>query len=426
MGIFSSVFKKLKEKDLNYSFGPCFTISPLLGLSFPFPSPFPLGPHSSWAATEPISKPKSPPRQLTLALQGDGRRRALRAVRCGGGEPATAGQPGRQGRLLAGRTGAASPRAAVARAHGRGGVDAGRGPRGLAPGRGAAATGDSLTREAAAACASAAGGGAAACRRGQEPAPTTSRGRSRTGGRASPTTLLHHRRPRGAPEVMLNFLGGEREDSNGMDRLAALCKVKEMARAALIGITQLNLLSVLCVLFLSERPVEPWLKVLVGPLPAVFLLLGIGAILLTKQADGDDRVLELAAVFVLTEFVFVFELGGIFVVATTAAPVAVVATVTVLLIAATVLVWKSTFNYPEYLKPEFLCAPIVPHGYFCCDRARCVYCAYGLSVHGFYSVLATVAVCHYRLTALLAATLRRKTFEGWIYQEIYTKRLELK
>ncbi|BAS81795.1 Os02g0834100, partial [Oryza sativa Japonica Group] len=82
----------------------------------------------------------------TLALQGDGRRGALRAA-CGaaagavygGGEPATAGQPARQGRLPAGRTGAASPRVAAERAHGRGGVDAGRGPLGLAPGRGAAA-----------------------------------------------------------------------------------------------------------------------------------------------------------------------------------------------------------------------------------------------------------------------------------------------
>uniref|UniRef100_A0A0E0MHU6 Uncharacterized protein n=1 Tax=Oryza punctata TaxID=4537 RepID=A0A0E0MHU6_ORYPU len=170
--------------------------------------------------------------------------------------------------------------------------------------------------------------------------------------------------PESVPEVKVNLLGGG-EDSNGMlpmSRLAALSAVKDMARLALIGITQLNLLSVLCVLFLAEVPVAMWLKVLVVPLPAVFLPLGIGAILLSREAKSNNRALDLAAMFVLTEFVFVFELGGIVLAVTTAAPVAVVATVTALLIAATVLVWRSTFNYPECLKSEFLCGPTVCHG----------------------------------------------------------------
>ncbi|KAF0896196.1 hypothetical protein E2562_019684 [Oryza meyeriana var. granulata] len=138
-----------------------------------------------------------------------------------------------------------------------------------------------------------------------------------------------------------------------------------MARLALVGITQLNLFSAICVLFLAQAPVSMWLKVLVVPLPVVFLPLGFGAIMLSKLADSDDRALNLGAAFVLTEFVYVFALGGIFLAVMTEAPVAAVATVTALLIAATVLVWRSTFNYPKCLKSDFgrfICAAPVSCG----------------------------------------------------------------
>jgi hypothetical protein len=36
------MYEKDKEKELNYLFGPCFTISVVLGLNFTLPSPFPL------------------------------------------------------------------------------------------------------------------------------------------------------------------------------------------------------------------------------------------------------------------------------------------------------------------------------------------------------------------------------------------------
>ncbi|KAF0896189.1 hypothetical protein E2562_019678 [Oryza meyeriana var. granulata] len=125
-----------------------------------------------------------------------------------------------------------------------------------------------------------------------------------------------------------------------MNHLAALSALKAMARLAPVGITQLNLFSAISVLFLAQAPMSMWLKVLVVPLPVVFLPLGLGAIMLSKLADSDDRALNLGAAFVLTEFVYVLTVM-------TEAPVAAVATVTALLIAATVLVWRSTFNYPK-------------------------------------------------------------------------------
>uniref|UniRef100_A0A0D9XUX8 Uncharacterized protein n=2 Tax=Leersia perrieri TaxID=77586 RepID=A0A0D9XUX8_9ORYZ len=160
---------------------------------------------------------------------------------------------------------------------------------------------------------------------------------------------------------------GDDEDSKGvMDHLAAVTALRTMASPGLVGITQLNLFSAVCVLFLANPPVDLWVKFLVVPLPVVFLPFGLSAIMLSKLADCDDHALNYAAGFVLGEFVYVFMLGGITLAVMTEAPLVAVATVTALLIAGNVLVWRFTYKYPKCLQSGFdrsLCTPIVSSGF---------------------------------------------------------------
>uniref|UniRef100_A0A0D9XUY8 Uncharacterized protein n=1 Tax=Leersia perrieri TaxID=77586 RepID=A0A0D9XUY8_9ORYZ len=165
----------------------------------------------------------------------------------------------------------------------------------------------------------------------------------------------------------LRCLLADGEDSKGvMNLLPAITALKTMASSGLVGITQLNLFSAVCVLFLAKPPVDLWVKVLVVPLPVVFLPFGLSAIMLSKLADCDDHALNYAAGFILGEFVYVFMLGGITLAVMTEAPLVAVVTVTALLIAGNVLVWRFSFEYPKCLQSGFdrsLCTPIVSSGF---------------------------------------------------------------
>lgn len=110
--------QKVKEKELNYSFGPCFTISAVLGLNFPLLPPFHLarillGPQlSPFRNKNPLPGSSQNPQSQTLNLQGARRRRALQRHSAGAACVAA-------GRRRARRAAAASRR-----------------PRGSKPGRG--------------------------------------------------------------------------------------------------------------------------------------------------------------------------------------------------------------------------------------------------------------------------------------------------
>jgi hypothetical protein len=123
--------------------------------------------------------------------------------------------------------------------------------------------------------------------------------------------------------------------------------LKTVADASVTGVTLLNVYCTTCVLVWAENPVNIVLKAaLVGlPLSVLPILLITRGILKVVEQGGSS--LDIGAVLVLSQFIYIYVLGGVITTVMFQVSKVIVASITVVLISVVIKMWGSVSNHPK-------------------------------------------------------------------------------
>lgn len=130
---------------------------------------------------------------------------------------------------------------------------------------------------------------------------------------------------------------------------ALMTFLKTVADASVTGVTLLNVYSTTCVLAWAENPVNIVLKAaLVGlPLSVLPILLITRSILKLVEQGGCS--LDIGAVLVLSQFIYIYVLGGVVITLMFQVSKTIVASITVVLICIVIKMWGCVSNHPKCL-----------------------------------------------------------------------------